>query len=372
MNPSRLLTRLDAAIAAASHPVKADCLRAERAGYLARLGRLDEARQVLSSLHMQYASQPNATMSAWLALGDGLLGYFSDMNQMARDKMRRAYALSGAARELQLHAIAAAWLSLMDFVHYDLDALGRHVAEALQFAAPDNHAALSRVSLLIAQCYHFACRLDLAQPWYAKARQHATAEGDDTTLGAVIHNMAWLHANQSRQTMLSGATDSTAMTRQAALGAQSSLNFETFLGVSSLESLMPMLRAQVLSLQGEWAAALALYDAHLDEAVAQGLDRMQPNLRAEMAWCHLQLGQLEAARAEARAAVAALSDTCHIDDRAATHSRLAKVFEALGDGEAAARHALQAPLDWATHEADQARVIATLDKALKRDPGTPD
>ena len=106
MNTSRLLTRLDAAIAAANHPVKADCLRAERAGYLARVGRLDEARQTLSSLHMQYASHPNALMSAWLAL-DGLLSDYSDSNQMARDKMRRATPLSGAARSCT-HAMAAA------------------------------------------------------------------------------------------------------------------------------------------------------------------------------------------------------------------------------------------------------------------------
>jgi hypothetical protein len=40
---SRLLARLDAAIPAASSPVEAACLQAERAGLLARLGRFNEA-----------------------------------------------------------------------------------------------------------------------------------------------------------------------------------------------------------------------------------------------------------------------------------------------------------------------------------------
>ncbi len=368
MATSRLLTQLDAAIAAASHPVKADCLRAERAGFLARQGRLDEARQVLSSLHMQYASHPTATVSAWLALADGLLGYFSDMNDMARDKMRRAYALSGAARDLPLHALSAAWLALMDFVHHDFGALGRHVADALQFAAPDHHAVHTRVSLLLGQVYHFAGRFDLAQPWYAKARQHASAEGDEVTQAAIIHNMAWMHLNQSRQALLGGISPEGGSTRQAALGAESSFNFDALLGVSSLDSLVPMLRAQVLTLQGQWEAALALFDGHLAHAVAQGLGRMQANLRAEMAWCRLQLGQIDAARADARAALMALEEECDIDDRAATHSRLAMFYRALNDEETAQRHAQQAPLDWTQHVADQALAIATLDKALNIKP----
>ncbi len=363
MNTSRLLTRIEAAIAAANHPVKADCLRAERAGYLARLGRRDEARQVLSSLHMQYASHPNAAMSAWLALADGLLGYFGDMSDMARDKMRRAHALSGAARDMPLHALSAAWLALTDFMQHDFDAMGRHLTDALRFAEPDHHAAQTRAAMLAGQVYHFACRFDLAQPWYAKARQHATADGDEATLAAVIHNMAWMHANQSRQALLCGNADGVA-TRQAALGAESSFNFDTLLGLSSLDSLVPILRAQVLALQGEWAAALALFDAHVADAMVQGLGRMQANLRAEMAWCRLQLGQPAAARDDARLALQGLEDECDIDDRAAAHSRLAMICEALSDSEAAQRHTDQAAADWAVHVADQARAITTLDRAI--------
>src|SRR4051812_44427738 len=123
---SRLLNRLDAAIAAAGHTVKADCLRAERACLLARQGALDEARAVLSSLHMQYATQGHATMSAWLCIGEGLLDYFGDMNRAAHDKMRRAYALSAAVRDPAVHAVAAAWLAHMAYVDHDLESMARH------------------------------------------------------------------------------------------------------------------------------------------------------------------------------------------------------------------------------------------------------
>lgn len=364
MTTSRLLTRIEAAIQASPTQVRADCLRAERAGHLARLGRMDEARQSLSSLHMQYASQPNASVSAWLALADGLLGYFSDMSEQARDKMRRAHALSGASRDMPLHALSAAWLALTDFMAHDFDAMGRHLADALRFADADHHAAQTRAAMLVGQVYHFACRFDLAQPWYAKARQHATADGDEASLAAVIHNMAWMHANQSRQALLCGAADGAA-TRQAALGAQSSANFDTLLGLSSLDALVPILRAQVLALQGEWGAALMLFDGHVADAMAQGLGRMQANLRAEMAWCRLQAGQAQGARDDTRLALLGLEDECDVDDRAAAHSRLAMIWAALGDDEAARRHAEQAEREWAVHVADQARAIATIDEALE-------
>ncbi|MBC7957856.1 MAG: hypothetical protein H7Y33_18555, partial [Cytophagales bacterium] len=61
---SRLLSTLDTAIAAATQPVQADCLRAERAGLLARQGQIAEARSVVAALQAQYAKLPNASVSA--------------------------------------------------------------------------------------------------------------------------------------------------------------------------------------------------------------------------------------------------------------------------------------------------------------------
>ena len=55
---SRLLARLDAAIAAAANPIEAQCLRAERAGLLARQGQLEAAQAVIDELKTQLAWQP--------------------------------------------------------------------------------------------------------------------------------------------------------------------------------------------------------------------------------------------------------------------------------------------------------------------------
>ena len=68
---SRLLARLDGALARTRHPVEAACLRAERAGFLARLGHLDAARAAAQALHAQFDTQPHAAVSSWLCLVDG-------------------------------------------------------------------------------------------------------------------------------------------------------------------------------------------------------------------------------------------------------------------------------------------------------------
>lgn len=360
---SRLLSNLDAAIAAASQSVQADCLRAQRAGLLARQGQLADARTAISALQGQYARQPHPAVSAWLSLAEGLLSYFSDLNRAARDKMSRAYALSNAARDTRLRALASAWLAHMDYVDHDLDGMGRRLGEAFQLAEADHHAAQARVCLVVAQAYHFGGRFDAAQPWYAKARQHATAEGDEAMLSAVMHNMAGLLANQARQTLLCGEQDD-AVTRRAMLGIESTGNFDALVGTGSLNALVPLLRAQVSSIQGLWADAVALYEAHFSDGLLQGLDRMRAFLGADLAWCRLQLGHTEQALKDALAAEIAAAHDRDIDDRAAAHSRLAQVFAQLGLTEASARHASQAAIDWHTHERDQALAVAVMDKVL--------
>ncbi len=362
---SRLLTHLDAAIAAATQPVQADCLRAERASLLARQGQLAEARAVVSALQAQYARQPNVSVSAWLSLAEGFVSYFSDLNRNARDKISRAYALGAPARDTRLRALSVAWLAHMDYVDHDMEAMARHIGECFVLAEPEHHAALARACLVVAQAYHFGGRFDAAQPWYAKARQHANAEGDEAMLSGVMHNMAGLLAVESRQTVLRGVEDD-GVTRRAMLGIESTSNFDALVGTGSLDALVPLLRAQVSSLQGRCAEAVALYETHFSDGLLQGLDRMRAFLGADLAWCRLQVGQAEQALKDALAAEVAVSHDRDVDDRAAAHSRLAQVFAQLGQTEAAERHKAQAVIDWRTHERDQALTVALMDKLLAK------
>jgi hypothetical protein len=365
MKPSRLLRRLDAAIAAATSPIDAACLRAERAGVLARQGQFDRARHEIVDLHRRFDERPQATVSAWLALAEALLDFYGDLDLAAtRDRMRRAHALANAARLASLRAQAAAWLAHMAFMQFDPQRLVLHLAEALRDAAADDHAARARACLVAAYSYHYGAGVAKAQPWYARAREHATADGDDATLSALMHNRAWYLGWQAREAVLFG-DDPGASGAQALLAAESTGHFDAGIGSAGLEWLLPLLRAHMLTLLQRYAEALPLFDAHADAAQRQGWTRSHANILGDRAWCHWQLGHREAARTDTRAAEAALGEAGEIDERASSQARLAMLYEALGDDDSAARHRTAALADRQALRLQQARLTGLLDETLE-------
>lgn len=356
---SRALARVEAAIAAAADPHDAACRRAERAALLARHGHLEQARAQLDAL----PPKPPPRVAAWIALAEGLVRYFGDLDAGARERVHAAFEGSAATRQASLHALAAAWLAHMDYVQHDTPAMTRHLAQALQLAGPNDHSARSRASLVAALGFHHAGRQDLALPWYRAARQHAVAEGDDATLSALMHNMAWLRGNHAREASIFGGADADAV-RQALMGAESSGHFDAGLRTAALQSLVPILRAQILVVLEQFDAALALYGDELPRALHEGLARMEGFFRADVAWCRARLGQREAAQAEAEQAVALLGDGIDIDDRACAHGRLSQVFAALGDADTASRHRICADADYTAHREQQALLLAAMRRGL--------
>ncbi|TMH10425.1 MAG: hypothetical protein E6H65_12865 [Betaproteobacteria bacterium] len=362
--PSRLLARLDAALAKTRDPIEAACVRAERAGFLARQGYVDEAKSEIASLHAQFAGKVQPSISVWLCIVEGWLAHYGSMSAAARDKMKRAAALSAASRLTRLHALSVAWLAHMDYVQQDIDALARNAALALELAAPDHHAARARVCLVIGTAYHFADRMDLAQPWYAAAREHGHADGDEAMLTALIFNMASLHASHAILAAVFGG-DADGEARRALASALSAGNFDQWIGTVSLNALVPMLRAVVASVQGQHGAALELYEAHWADAQRQGLARAAANVLADMAWCHWHLGHVDRAAVQAHAAAASIDAAMDPDDRAIANGRLAQLFKLLGDDDRALRHLRAGKDDLALHRKLQARVVDAL-QHLKR------
>jgi hypothetical protein len=237
--------------------------------------------------------------------------------------------------------------------------VARRAAESLRLSEPEHHSARSRASLVVAQALHMAGRWDLAADWYTRARLHATSEGDDLSISALMHNMVSMRLDNLRQAVLTGRGD----TRDADLhlvGLESSENFDIMVGTSTLEPLRPMLRARYLSLQGRRAEALKIYDAHFPGSVSSELSRMASDVLSDIAWCRVKRGDTDQARAEAIAAEQSLTARTQIDERAATHSRLCNVYRELGELAESARHAQLADAAWLEFEALQRRFVELL------------
>jgi ATP/maltotriose-dependent transcriptional regulator MalT len=364
---SRLLTTIEAAIKAATNPIDAQCLRAERAVLLARQGQLERARSAIDELNAQLAWQPNnAILRAWLALAEGLHGYYSVIGRGAQDTVDLAYSLArdAGAAAVRLRATAAAWLANMAFANDDMSRMAALVREALDAAAPEHHGARARATLVAGYAYHFGGEVERAQRWYEASRRHAIAEGDEAHLSALMHNQAWMRASQARMALLFEPAGDVSAVTQALMSAESIGHYDAGIGTASLGSLVPMLRAQVLTAQGRWAEALELFGAHFDHALTEGLKRIAPCLLADRAWCEWNSGQIPKSRALAGAAEQALTEPCDTDDHAMALARLAQVRAALGDAGIAAEHRAASERLHGMHREQQRRIVVLLDQAL--------
>ena len=360
---SRLLVRLESEIRSAPSGSLADCLRCERAAYLARHGDVTEATSELGEVRERHdASRPRLRVYAWLNLAEGLIGHANHAGPRVREKLARAHALSGAADLRPLRALASAWLGHLDYLGKNATGIAKHVAESLAMALPDHHGAHARAALVVAQSYDEGGRYDMARRWYARAHWHATEEGDDAALSAILWNMASLRVAAWRQAEASGSPATPG--RHALASAESAALFDRLSGVGTRLALQPILRAQACTLIGRTDEALVLFEAGLAPALAQGLAPIEGVLLADRAWCRLRAGRLDAARADARAAATALALPGSHGERAPGHSRLAQVHAGLNDAALAREHQRLAVERWAGHRSDQARVVAALDEAV--------
>jgi tetratricopeptide (TPR) repeat protein len=356
---SRLLERLDAQIAQAEEVFERECLKSRRAAVLARHGQFSEARFALQGLRSQSQRLRNPVLSAWVAFVDGLIEHCESLSPAARAKFKRAYDLASTAGDADLHSLCAAWLAMADFNASDVDATVAHAREALRLAPATSHAARARAALVVASAWRVAGNDDRAIPWYKVARQHAATEGDVSLVSVLLHNMA---AFQAGRISLEGAFDRAdlADAQRVLLEAESTGNYDAGVGNGQLMAEVPLLRAQLMTVLGQYDAAIALFDAQLPRARSEGQVHREARFLADAVFAEVKLGRLDEAVKRLRAINAVLPLMTEHDDVAAAHARLAVATRALGRTEQADAHAAQAEAALALHRAEQQRWAEAL------------
>lgn len=342
---SRLLKQLDKDIAAATSPTASAAARAKRAMLLARHGAVGEAREALTALHQLSFQHPHPEIGAWLHMAEGLMSYYNGfVAQQAWDRIQRAHAIAGTApAHIEVRVLASAWLAQLAFIRHDPAALVAHAKRCLDEAPPEHNVALARVAMTMGLGWHYAGDNAAAQRWYIRARRHASVEGDDASLSALMFNMAGMRASQLRRESLASQSWRGS---ELMLSVDSVHHFDEAVGAQMMTELTPVLRAQVLTMQGGFDEARRLYEEHLPQAMSLGLERLGSSLLSDLAWCRANLGQHEHALHQAREAEIELDPDCELDDRAITHSRLAQTFRLLGEAADADRHQALADEAW--------------------------
>lgn len=356
---SRLLAQLASRIAAARDPVQAACLRAQRGIYLARQGKHEHAQATVDAIRAEFGARPDAQVTAWVSLVEALIHFYSQPGPKALDRLQRAHALSRAMNHPVLVPLCAAWLAHIEFNANRMPPMLRYATEALRLAQPEHHAALARVSLVIADAFHFAGRFDLAKPWYAKVREHALAEGDDAMISAMLHNVAAFRGSKTRLADAFGAADMQEAAR-AMMEAESTGNFDLGIGTASLSWFVPLLRAQLLTVAERFDEALGLFSEYMASAESQGVARLLVSFHSDSAWCRFRLGQIGAALEDVHACISVAEADCDPDDLAASLARIAVILEAHGKSAEAAELRERSRKSLAEHIEAQTNLLALL------------
>lgn len=354
--PSRLLEDLELQARSATTPENWSRAICRSAIHLARQGSYKEAHELIIRVRSAFGTELHIDVASWVMLAEGVLHFTKSDSRQAYDRIRRAYGLAVALRTETARPSCAAWMALIEFNASQFDLMIAHLREVLADAKPDDHNARGRACLVLADAFQVAGRYDLGRPWYEKTRLHATAEGDQSTLSALLYNVAVFRTANVRLSDAFGILE-VSDAKRAAMEANSSLSYDYAVGSTSFTSVGPMLYGQLLAIERRFEDASKL----LDTIIESNLRKTEiPILLCDRAWCYAMIGKIsEAAEILPRAEVA-LGDLKDSDDLAYAQSRLSQVSELCGDNEAAHRFSVKAHEALAAHRTFQESLLVKL------------
>lgn len=360
---SRLAQRLEAEIAAwATLPGRVAGLQVQRCLLLARHGREQEARTEMGRLYQRSLVQPRAELTAWLHLAEGVLAFYAGHLPLAHQRVQRAQDMAEAAAVADLLPWCLAWRAHLEVVARRPALVAAAAQQAL--VSPQADAGVRyRAATAVALAWSVS-QDPVAVEWFTFARQQCLIDGDDAALAALLYNQTQVRALRIRIDALRGRPGEAP---SALLSVDSVSHFDAAVGGTARSELTPLVRAQLLLVQGQVAEARRVLEPQLPALMAAGLSHIGLSLLADLAWCCVEVG--ETARARALAEQAALElrveapDGCDIEDRAAAHARLADVHQRLGEQDSAARHRTAAEQAWVAFDQHRADWVQALEAA---------
>jgi tetratricopeptide (TPR) repeat protein len=366
---SRLLHRLEAQVRSAEDRTTWARSLCRQASHLARQGDGELARHAIGTVRKEFGTALEPEVAAWLMLAEGILMFVEDRIDAARDRIVRARGICVSYACHRALPACAAWLSSIEFNRSRYSEMAAHAREALTQAAVDDHQARARACLVIADAWHFSGSFEASRPWYDATRLHATSEGDESTVSAMLHNMA---AYRAGNVCLADAIGERLPdeARRASLEAASATNYDCAVGTKSFRNLIPRLSAQLLIADREFAQAMKVL-SHIDPAELPA--RLRAVHYADKGVCALNLGDKDAAEALGRQAIARLDSAVEDDDSAYVGARLSALFIALGDEELSLECSARADAALKSHRSTQTELrsilLRTCDEIRQVQPG---
>jgi hypothetical protein len=342
---SRYLVGIEAELAAAASPNERYTPLARMAYHYARLGRRDLVSGLVDELRRSLLErdQESADAVCWINIAEGIVYHYDARTSDARSKWLRSRAIAESLGLRNTSAIASAWLALSYYLSEQVDLLASSSIDSINRTDGGNYSAISRLSLNIALCHHYIGQVGAARKWYTHSRIAAVNDGDEATLAALIHSMAWMSVSSARNA--AQADDAVHDQKDLLLvKAETVESYELLVGATSFPALTPLLRAHESIANGQHSIAIEIIDEYLTAVGEQGFERLSPGLLADRAHCLLCLGRVAEAEASAMQAHQLPRAMLHSDDRAILHTTLGSVFRELGFSSLADHHREEAAI----------------------------
>lgn len=324
---SRLTRDLQSSIRASSDRIEWARNLCRLASHDARQGLESQSAAAIEAVRKSFGSGLEPEVAAWLMLAEGIACFVRGDFDLARDRIRRAYGIAAAMNARRAQPSCAAWLAHLEFNLSSFSAIAPPLQDALLLAGMDDHQALARASLVMADGLHFSGSFRSARRWYDEARVHALKEGDDATVSALLHNVAAFRAANVRLAHALG-TEMKDEARRAQLEATSALSYDAAIGTQSFKSLSALVRGQLLLVEERFDKAI---EALVSIPMQTLPERLRCVLLTDIAWCARGQGQHETALDSARSAVSEMGEGVDTDDLVYVCARLSQLFASFGD-----------------------------------------
>jgi hypothetical protein len=360
----KTLERLDAAIQSCRSEKEKRILLVKKACALTRFSFVEEAAVLLKHVKGD-GSTYDPRLSAWITFCEGLMEHFRTLAERAIRAFKRAYAVSISAGDIELAAIASAWVAHAELYAGNMAAVPGTLIQAFTHADRRNAAARARACLVVADMYNCAGDAIPARLWYKRSRDAAVDEGDIAMQSVAMHNDA---AFRVLNVVLSDCRDvpDEHAVMLASISVDSVSNLDLGLGLRHLTSMVPLLRAEVRTVQKKWDEAIGLFDAFLCDRSVEGNNRLMPKFRAQLAYCLAMSGDRDLALKEIQNAVNELAVCTDFDDLYIVHARAAAVFDLVGMPADSQTHHESAERCWNAFIAYQADLKASIEPMVAR------
>lgn len=324
---SRLLQSLDQQIQQCTNHNDLARLVSRRAIHLARLNSLEESKAEIGQLRVRLGKELGAESGAWIFLAEGVIAYYSFDLNTAFDRLQRSYAVAKSTGQTDAIAIIASWLAHITAEQRNKSAAIDYAITALNAAKEDNHAALSRLSQTIGMLFGDADLISESQKWFAKARSHAVAEGDESALAAVFYNKTVHRLVNAMICDALGRAQSSDF-KMLAMEVDSSNSFDEAFGSVGLQGNTSMIRGHILSITRKFdEAIIELEKTKSDTVYSFNL----AVIYADLAYCLQSVGANLQTNQWLQLLQENLGNTNGSDDLAFIHGRLSQIDAMRGD-----------------------------------------